>query len=81
LLDLCSPTRQFAETTDFGRDIYGVPGNYICLSSGEGEGFILYSISDRKIYDISVSELDDLEQGKVEPRWNSFFDLIEWYLK
>ena len=81
LLDLCSPTRQFAEATGFGRDTYRITDNFVCLTSGEGEGFILYSISDCKIYDVSVSELDDLEKGKVEPRWDSFFDLIEWYLK
>ncbi len=81
LLDICSPTRQIAEGVDFANDTYGITDNFVCLSSGEGEGFIIYSKSDCKVYDVSITEIDDLEKGKVEPRWDSFFDLIEWYLK
>jgi hypothetical protein len=81
LLDLCSPTCQMADTTDFGKDTYGLTDNFVCLTSGEGEGFIIYSKSDRKVYDVSITEIEDLKKGNVEPRWDSFFDLIEWYLK
>tara|TARA_R110000851_G_scaffold232573_1_gene385173 strand:+ start:30 stop:581 length:552 start_codon:yes stop_codon:yes gene_type:complete len=80
LLDVCSPTRQIFEATEFGRDIYNLPDGYICLSSGEGEGFILYSKINQKVYDLEVAEFDDLEQGKAEPTWESFFELIEWYV-
>jgi len=80
LMDLCSPTPQIAETTDFGRDIYEVPEEYICLTSGEGEGFFLYSKLDRKVYDVDVSELEALDAGEKEARWETFFDLIEWYV-
>lgn len=55
-----------------------VTEDYVCLTSGEGEGFYLYSITDRKIYDVSVDELDDLEAGKKEARWGSFYELLEW---
>ena len=80
LLDLCSPTPQIEEVTDFGRDTYEIPEEFICLTSGEGEGFILYSKSDGKVYDVSVSQLDDLEAGRLKATWASFYDLIEWYL-
>ncbi len=80
LLDLCSPSPQIEEATDFGRDTYDITDDFICLTSGEGDGFLLYSKLDRKVYDISVSELDSLEAGDTECRWESFYDLIEWSL-
>ena len=80
LLDLCSPTRQIAGATDFGRDVYEVPASYICLTSGEGEGFYLYSIADRIVYDVDVDQLDALEAGQIKARWESFYDLLEWYV-
>ena len=80
LLDLCSPSCQIAEATEFGRDTYEITDDFICLTSGEGEGFLLYSKSDRKVYDVAVSELDALEAGEIEARWESFFQFLEWYL-
>ena len=80
LLDLCSPTEQILEATDFGRDTYQMTDDFICLTSGEGEGFLVYAKETRKIYDLSVSDLDALEAGEREATWESFFDLIEWYL-
>lgn len=81
LLDLCSPSDEILETTEWARDIYDVDEGFVCLSSGEGEGFILFSKYNGKIYDVSVSELGALEEGKVAPRWNSFYDLLIWYLQ
>jgi len=80
LLDLCSPSPQIGEATEFGRDTYEITDDFVCLTSGEGEGFLLYSKLDRRIYDVRVSELDALEAGQVKCRWESFYDLIEWYL-
>jgi hypothetical protein len=80
LLDLCSPAPQIEEATEFGRDTFDIPENFVCLTSGEGEEFILYSKRDGKVYDVSVSQLYDLEAGKTEATWSSFYNLIEWYL-
>jgi hypothetical protein len=80
LLDLCSPSNEILETTEWAKDIYQIGENFVCLTSGEGEGFILYSKTDRKVYDVSVSEIPALKDGQVCPNWNSFFELIEWYL-
>lgn len=68
------------EATDFGRDAYEITEDFVCLTSGEGEGFLIYGKKDRRIYDVSVSDLDALEAGEAEARWDSFFDLIEWYV-
>ena len=80
LLDLCSPTDQIFEATDFGRDTYEMTDDFVCLTSGEGEGFLVYSKQNRKIYDVSVSDLDALEAGEKEASWDSFYDLVDWYL-
>jgi len=81
LLDLCSPSAQIRDATKFGREIYGVENQFICLTSGEDEGFVLYSISDESVYDVGVNELKRLPDGIVTPRWKSFNDLIIWYLQ
>lgn len=80
LVDLCSPTPQILETTEFGRDTFEVTDDFICLTSGEGDGFILYSKTSRKLFDVSVDELDAVESGERKADWESFYDLIKWYL-
>ena len=80
LLDLCSPTKQILEATEFGRDVFQMTPDFVCLTSGEGEGFIVYSKIDKRIYDVSVAELDKLEAGTKEANWDSFYELIDWYL-
>ena len=80
LLDLCSPTEQIREATDFGRDTFDMTQDFVCLTSGEGDGFIVYSKIDKKIYDVGVADLDDLEAGNREADWGSFYELIDWYL-
>jgi len=77
LLDLCSPTEQIQEATEFGQDAFEIKDDFLCLTSSEGEGFVLYSKSSKRAFDASADELDSLEAGDKEPEWNSFFELIE----
>lgn len=46
LLDMASPTSQIVDATNYAIDIYGLPQDFICLTSGEGEGFIIFSKID-----------------------------------
>ncbi len=80
LLDLCFPSDEIFETTEWARDIYELNGAFICLSSGEGEGFILLSKINGEIYDVSVGDFSDLAEGKLSSKWASFYELINWYL-
>ena len=80
LLDLSSPTPQIWEATAFARDIYGMPADAVCLTSGEDEGFVLFSTRDSKVYDLDVAQIKDYEGGRVPERWDSFYSLIRWYL-
>lgn len=80
LLDICTPAAQIFEATAFAEDSFAVEAGFIALTSGEGEGFVLLRKADGAVFDVGVNELDDLEAGTVEPRWPSFFALLEWYL-
>lgn len=80
LQDLSSPTSQILSTTEFARDIYGLPEGFICLSSGEGDGFIAYSRCDGRVYDVRAADIDALGRGELAPKWDSIFRLMEWYL-
>lgn len=78
--DLCSIDHEIFVNTKFGREVYGVPDDFICLTSGENEAFILYSKKDKKIYEAGVEGMDALRNGEIKPVFESFYDLIEWYL-
>ena len=80
LMDPAFPTPQLASATEFARETYEVGEEFLCLTSGEGEGFYLYEFSTGAIFDVDVDELDELESGSLKPRWSSFFDLMRWYL-
>ena len=80
LLDLCSPTRQIEAATEFARNVYELHPDFIALSSGEGEGFILYSKRDGSVHDVDISDFDKLRNNELAPAWPSFNALMEWYL-
>ena len=42
---------------------------------------VLYSISTKSVYDTGLDQLAELLAGKLEPRWRSFAELMEWYVK
>lgn len=80
LMDPSHPSPQLESATAFARETYDVPERFICLTSGEGEGFFLYDLASNAIFDVGVDELDALEIGDVQPRWGSFFEFLRWYL-
>src|SRR5688572_10525790 len=80
ILDVCSPTPQLLAATEFARDTYQMPEDAICLTSGEGEAFIVLSKRNGKVYDLGVAQLPAFESGNLAPKWDSFFALLRWYL-
>ena len=80
LLDPASPTPQLEAVNAFVRDVYEVPARFVCLSSAEGEGFYLVDVNTGVVFDVGVEDLDELESGRIDPRWPSFFDFLRWYL-
>ena len=65
--------------TALAREVYGVPAEYVALTSGEGDGFLLYSLTKRAVFEVDAGQFDELISGRIAPRWLSFFHLIEWY--
>ena len=61
-------------------ETWGLPKDFIALTSLEGEGGYIYSASDEKVYDIDSAEAGSLAKGGKVARWNSFYSFIEWYL-
>lgn len=81
LLDVCFPDEdEILSATRFGRETFGVPEGYLCLTSGEGEGFLLYEIETGRIFDLDVDQMDVLTQPDRQARWDDFYQLVAWYL-
>jgi hypothetical protein len=76
LEDICSPTRSIKKSTDWVTD-FGIGSDFVCLNSGAGEGFILYSRSTGAIFDVGVAQIAQLNAGTVQPRWPDFHALME----
>jgi hypothetical protein len=81
LLDICFPDEdEILSATRFGHDIYDVPEGYLCLTTGEGEGFFLHEIKTGRIFDLNVDEMGVLSKADRQARWSDFYELFEWYL-
>ena len=51
----------------------------MALTSDESEGMYLYNKNNKSVYDFSVGQSQDLINGKIQPRWNSFNEFLEWF--
>ena len=81
LCDVLEPSKQVALGTRFVREVWGLPDNYICFTSAEGEGAYLYDRSSGKVFDFSLATRDEFVSGKEGPRWDGFFEFMLWYLE
>lgn len=57
----------------------GFSEEYLELSSPEGEGSYFYKIDTEEVYDASWNEMDDLNNGRLNPKWASYQEFLEWY--
>ena len=80
VLDLISPSEQILAATKFAKEIYDLKGDFVALTSGEDEGFLLYEIGTGCVYDVDVEDLEKLESGDFSPGWNDFYSFVHWYL-
>jgi hypothetical protein len=81
LMDPAFPSPQLAAATQFVQEVYQVDERFLCITSAEGEGFYLYDLRSGVVFDVAVAQLEDLESGKLTPRWSTFFDMLRWYLE
>jgi hypothetical protein len=80
LCDLLEPTKQILDVTEFVHETWKLPENYICFSSGQGEGGYLYDRDTGTVWDFDLADRDDFIAGRHKPAWNSFFEFMNWYL-
>lgn len=80
MLDIAGPAHpSIPDATDFVCQAYGVPRTFLCLTSPEGEGFVLYEKKTERVYDTGLDELAALLSGDLRPRWQTFFDYLRDY--
>ncbi|MBN3729658.1 hypothetical protein [Burkholderia sp. Tr-20390] len=82
LLDIEGPAiPAIPDQTDYVRDRYHVPDQYLALTSDESEGMYLYNKDDHAVYDLDIGVLDDLVNGRLSARWQTFNDFLTWYFE
>lgn len=67
--------------TRFVREVWIIPNDIICLTTTEGEGAYLCSMNSGVVFDFSLADQNELASGKLKPRWQSFFEFLQWYLR
>ena len=67
-------------TTIYVREGWGVPDDFICLSTTDTDGAFLYHLPSGQVYEFVRGQYDELRSGVLQPRWKTFFEFIEWYL-
>jgi hypothetical protein len=81
LSDVSEPTRQVEIVTEFAHEVWQIPSQFICFTSGEGEGGYLYNILDGSVWDFELSTRQEFLDGKQSPMFSSFFAFLVWYLR
>jgi hypothetical protein len=80
LCDVAEPSEEICAGTQFIRDVWELPEQYVCLTSAQGEGAYLYERSTGGVWDFNLSSREKFLAGKENARWNSFFEFLTWYL-
>ncbi|RQR28034.1 SMI1/KNR4 family protein [Burkholderia sp. Bp9143] len=82
LLDIEGPSiPAIPDQTEYVRDRYGIPEQYLALTSDESEGMYLYGKDDGAVYDLDISVLNYFLKWKVPARWATFNDFLIWYFE
>lgn len=68
------------DQADYVWDRYEIPGNFLPLTSDEGEGMYLYDVRTQAVHDYYLERHDQFVLGQVQPRWKSFHDFMAWYV-
>lgn len=70
----------FVLSTFFIRETWGLPENFVCLSSVEGEGCYLYDKETGKVCDFDLADREAFLSGEIKQEWPDFYSFMEWYL-
>ncbi|MBX8547949.1 SMI1/KNR4 family protein [Pseudomonas cichorii] len=80
LLDIVEPSNEIEACTDFIREVWELPDNFISLTGIQGEGCYLYDKNSGEVLDFDLEKRDEFLAGKHQLKWNSFFEFLTWYL-
>ncbi|WP_157765386.1 SMI1/KNR4 family protein [Burkholderia multivorans] len=69
------------DQTDYVRDRYQIPDQYLALTTDESEGMYLYNKEDQAVYDLDIGMLDQFLSGRMMARWPTFNDFLTWYFE
>jgi hypothetical protein len=80
LCDIAEPSEQIKDGTDFIHEVWGLPENYICFTTAEGEGCYLYDKVSGKVWDFELKTRDRFLRGEIPAKWDGFYEFMIWYL-
>lgn len=80
LCDIAESTNEILEGTKFIHEMWELPGIYVCFSSLQSEGGFLLNTENGMIWDFDLGQHAAFMAGEIKPRWNVFFEFLEWYL-
>ena len=80
LVDVAEPNRAVAVGTQFAHEVWGLPEKYVAFTSLEGEGAYLYDRETGQVWDFELASKDAFLARRQQPKFNSFFEFMEWYL-
>jgi hypothetical protein len=58
----------------------GLSSDFIIITNFEGEYFLAYSLSDKKVYLIELGNFDKANNKELSARWDTFEQLLQEYL-
>ncbi|MFP3616836.1 hypothetical protein SB778_43095, partial [Paraburkholderia sp. SIMBA_050] len=67
--------------TEYVRDRYGIPEQYLALTPDESEGMYLYGRNDGAVYDLDIYFLNYFLKGNIQARWATFNEFLIWYFE
>jgi len=80
IVDVAEPRREVAVGTRFAHEAWKLPDKYVAFTSMEGEGAYLYDKETGQVWDFELASREAFLAGKQQPKWNSFFEFMTWYL-
>lgn len=80
LVDVAEPSSSVALVTEFVHEVWGLPDEYVCFSSVEGEGGYLFSKRTGEVWEFALASRKEFMKGELPPGWKSFFEFMTWYL-
>ena len=80
LCDIAEPTEQIKVGTEFVHEVWGIPENYICFTTAEGEGAYLYDKVSGGVWDFELASRKRFLSCEIGAQWESFFGFMIWYL-